>query len=59
LGLNKRHSLVLVGAGISGKAIGSYGWFRAEGFIIEAIFDIDPHLIGNIHRAAPSATWMN
>ncbi|HAN93981.1 MAG: redox-sensing transcriptional repressor Rex [Limnochordia bacterium] len=49
LGLNKHHSLVLVGAGNIGKAIGSYGWFRAEGFIIEAIFDIDPHLIGNIH----------
>ncbi len=49
LGLDKRHSLVLVGAGNIGKAIGSYSWFRAEGFIIEAIFDIDPHLIGNIH----------
>ena len=49
LGLDKKHSIVLVGAGNIGKAIGSYGWFRAEGFTIEAIFDIDPHLIGNIH----------
>lgn len=49
LGMNRRHSLVLVGAGNIGKAIGSYEWFRAEGFVIEAIFDVDPHLIGNIH----------
>lgn len=49
LGLDQKHSLVLVGAGNIGKAIGSYGWFRAEGFIVEAIFDVDPLLIGNIH----------
>jgi len=49
LGMSRKYSLVLVGAGNVGKAIGSYGWFRAEGFVIDAIFDIDPHLIGNIH----------
>lgn len=49
LGMNKKHSLVLVGAGNIGKAIGSYDWFRDEGFEIEAIFDTAPHLIGNIH----------
>mgnify|MGYP001470681013 CR=1 FL=1 len=49
LGMNKKHSLVLVGAGNIGKAIGSYEWFRTEGFEIKAIFDVDPHLIGNIH----------
>lgn len=49
LGMNKKYSLVLVGAGNIGKAIGSYDWFRKEGFLIEAIFDSDPHLVGNIH----------
>lgn len=49
LGMNKKYSLVLVGAGNIGKAIGSYDWFRKEGFLIEAIFDVDPHLVGNIH----------
>ena len=49
LGMNKKYSLVLIGAGNIDKAIGSYDWFRAEGFEIKAIFDNAPHLIGNIH----------
>lgn len=49
LGIKRKYSLVLVGAGNLGKAIGSYSWFRDEGFEIEAIFDIDPLLIGNYH----------
>ena len=49
LGIKQRYAMVLVGAGNLGKAIGSYEWFRAEGFEIEAIFDINPHLIGNYH----------
>lgn len=49
LGITRKHSMVLVGAGNLGKAIGSYEWFREEGFDIKAIFDVDPHLIGNYH----------
>ncbi|NMB21702.1 MAG: redox-sensing transcriptional repressor Rex [Firmicutes bacterium] len=49
LGIKQKYAMVLVGAGNLGKAIGSYEWFRAEGFEIEAIFDVDPHLIGNRH----------
>ena len=49
LGIKRDYSIVLVGAGHLGKAIGSYEWFRDEGFHIKAIFDIDPHLIGNHH----------
>lgn len=49
LGITRDYSIVLVGAGNLGKAIGSYEWFRDEGFQIKAIFDIDPHLIGNYH----------
>lgn len=49
MGINKDHSMVLVGVGNLGKALGSYDWFRAQGFEIKAIFDIDPHLIGNYH----------
>lgn len=47
LGLHKKYSMVLIGAGNLGKAIASYDWFREQGFEIEAIFDIDPHLVGN------------
>jgi redox-sensing transcriptional repressor len=49
LGINRDYSIVLVGAGNLGKAIGSYEWFRNEGFHIKAIFDVDSHLIGNLH----------
>lgn len=47
LGLHKKYSMVLIGAGNLGKAIASYNWFREQGFEIDAIFDIDPHLVGN------------
>lgn len=47
LGLGKDYSVILVGAGNLGKAIASYEPFRAEGFAIQAIFDIDPLLVGN------------
>ncbi|MDI9484812.1 MAG: redox-sensing transcriptional repressor Rex [Bacillota bacterium] len=49
LGLQRVYSMVLVGAGNLGKAIGSYEGFRKRGFDIKAVFDIDPHLIGNHH----------
>ncbi len=49
LGLKRDYSMVLIGAGNIGKAIGSYEWFREEGFQIKAVFDIDPLLIGNYH----------
>lgn len=49
LGLHRNYSMVLVGAGNLGKAIASYDWFRTQGFEIKAIFDVDPHLIGNYH----------
>ncbi|NLL43766.1 MAG: redox-sensing transcriptional repressor Rex [Firmicutes bacterium] len=49
LGLQRVYSMVLVGAGNLGKAIGSYEGFRKQGFDLKAIFDIDPHLIGNHH----------
>lgn len=47
LGLDKSYSLALIGAGNLGKAIASYDWFRAQGFEIKAIFDVDPLLVGN------------
>jgi len=49
LGMSRDYAMVLIGAGNLGKAIGSYDWFRAQGFEIKAIFDIDPHLVGNFH----------
>ncbi len=49
LGLTRTYSAVLVGAGNLGKALASYDSFREQGFVINAIFDVDPVLIGNYH----------
>ncbi len=49
LGLHRTYSVLLVGAGNLGKALASYESFRARGFQIKAIFDVDPLLIGNYH----------
>lgn len=49
LGLHRTYSVLLVGAGNLGKALASYESFRALGFAMKAIFDVDPLLIGNYH----------
>lgn len=46
LGLNKKYSCIIVGAGNVGQAIMNYSKFLDIGFDIEAIFDINPKLIG-------------
>ncbi|MBF7096612.1 redox-sensing transcriptional repressor Rex [Alkalibacter mobilis] len=50
LGLNKTYSCVIVGAGNLGQAIANYEGFRREGFILKAMFDVNPRLIGNTIR---------
>lgn len=50
LGLDKKHSLVIIGAGNLGRAIANYGNFEKRGFIIEGIFDINPKLTGSTIR---------
>jgi len=46
LGSDHSHRLALVGAGNLGSAIASYAGLRQHGFIVTAIFDIDPDKIG-------------
>ncbi|HOB08844.1 MAG: redox-sensing transcriptional repressor Rex [Limnochordia bacterium] len=46
LGLDRTYQLVLVGAGNLGRALATYRNFRHRGFIIGAIFDNDPQIIG-------------
>lgn len=46
LGLNHEISMVLVGAGQLGKAIANYHNIRRRGYILQAIFDVDPAIIG-------------
>ncbi|AGY75804.1 redox-sensing transcriptional repressor Rex [Clostridium autoethanogenum] len=46
LGLTKTYRTVIIGAGNIGQAIANYSRFEKIGFRLEAIFDINPKLIG-------------
>lgn len=46
LGLNRAHRCAVVGIGNLGHALANYGGFPGRGFPIEALFDVDPDLIG-------------
>jgi redox-sensing transcriptional repressor len=46
LKVSRMWDVVLVGAGNLGKAIADYGGFAGKGFVIKAIFDIDPAKVG-------------
>ncbi|NLW59870.1 MAG: redox-sensing transcriptional repressor Rex [Firmicutes bacterium] len=46
LGINVETKMVLVGSGQLGRAIANYNNFAKRGFIIEALFDCDPRVIG-------------
>jgi len=47
LGLDRKWSVALVGAGKVGGALFSYQTFRNRGFRIRAVFDIDPDKVGD------------
>lgn len=46
LGLERKHKVIIVGAGNLGQALANYTDFEKRGFIIEGIFDINPRLVG-------------
>lgn len=46
LGLDKVYSLVIIGAGNIGQALANYMSFERRGFHFNAIFDVNPKLIG-------------
>ena len=47
LGLDKKHNLIIIGAGNLGQALANYMNFEKRGFIIKGIFDSNPEKIGN------------
>jgi len=47
LGLNRRYRVALIGAGKIGSALVQYRGFRARGFDIVSIFDVDPTKVGH------------
>ena len=46
LGLNRSHTVVILGAGNLGRALIENFQFRANGFRLTAAFDVDPVLVG-------------
>ncbi len=46
LGLDKKHKMIIIGAGNIGRAVANYPSFGREGFSTVAIFDADPARIG-------------
>ncbi len=50
LGLDRKYSVIIVGAGNLGQALANYGDFERRGFFVRAIFDINPSLIGTSIR---------
>lgn len=46
LGIDKQHSLVIVGTGHLGKALAGYTNFTKRGFVFKGAFDCNPELYG-------------
>lgn len=46
LGLDKRHQVIILGAGNLGQALAGYGGFEKRGFHISGIFDTDKEKVG-------------
>lgn len=46
LGLDKEYKMVVVGAGNLGQALANHTYYYKSGFVVKAIFEINPRLIG-------------
>lgn len=53
LGLNEKHNIIIVGAGNLGQALANYIEFEKFGFLIIALFDINPDLKDSTVRGIP------
>ena len=46
LGVDKKHNMVIVGAGNLGRALANYANFEKRGFVVTGLFDKNTELIG-------------
>ncbi len=53
LGLDKKHNLILIGAGNLGQALANYVNFEKRGFLIKGIFDRNEEIHGRLIRNIP------
>jgi redox-sensing transcriptional repressor len=50
LGIDKKHHMVIIGAGHLGQAIANFMNFEKRGFVLSGIFDVNPELKGTMIR---------
>ncbi|MCR5690887.1 MAG: redox-sensing transcriptional repressor Rex [Eubacterium sp.] len=48
LGLDQSYQVIIIGAGNLGQALANYAGFEKRGFLVSAIFDINPDKVGNM-----------
>ena len=53
LGLNRKHHLIIIGAGNLGQALVNYGNFESKGFLVEGLFDQNTELKGTNKKGIP------
>ena len=53
MGLNTEHRIIIIGAGNLGQALANYVKFEKLGFVITALFDVNPELLGKSVRGIP------
>lgn len=53
LGLDCKHNIIVIGAGNLGQALANYVQFEKLGFVITALFDVNPKLKGRTVRGIP------
>mgnify|MGYP000980875231 CR=1 FL=1 len=46
LGLDRVYNLIVIGGGNIGQALVNYASFEKRGFVVKAVFDVNPRLIG-------------
>lgn len=52
LGIDKTHSIIIVGAGNLGKALANYANFEKRGFVVKGMFDTNEKIIGTECRGS-------
>jgi len=53
LSINREQKLVIAGAGNIGRALTNFAGFEETGFIVSALFDVDPAVIGTAVNGKP------
>ena len=53
LGLTHTNRMIIIGAGNLGQALANYGNFERRGFVTEALFDVNPEVVGKTVRGIP------